>query len=68
MEKQDRIEFLKKEILKHNEAYYKNDAPLITDAEYDALKHELKDLLGENSNDEVLNLVGYKVLDGFKKV
>ena len=68
MEKQDRIEFLKKEILKHNEAYYKNDAPLITDAEYDALKHELKDLLGKNSNDEVLNLVGYKVLDGFKKV
>ena len=27
MEKQERIEFLKKEILKHNEAYYKNDNP-----------------------------------------
>ncbi len=67
-QKQERIDYLKKEILKNNEAYYKNDAPLITDAEYDTLKHELKDLLGENSNDEVLNLVGYKVLDGFKKV
>ena len=41
-EKEKRIEFLKKEIEKHNEAYYKNDSPLITDAEYDALKEELK--------------------------
>ncbi len=66
MEKQERIDFLKKEILKHNEAYYKNDKPLISDAEYDALKHELKSLVGED--DEVVNLVGYKVLDEFKKV
>lgn len=66
MEKQERIEFLKKEILKHNEAYYKNDNPLISDAEYDALKHELIDLVGED--DEVVKLVGYKVLDEFKKV
>lgn len=67
-EKQNRIDYLKKEILKHNEAYYRNDAPLISDAEYDDLKHELKRLLGDDSNDEVLNLVGYKVLDEFKKV
>lgn len=66
MEKQERIEFLKKEILRHNEAYYKNDNPLISDAEYDALKHELIDLVGED--DEVVKLVGYKVLDEFKKV
>ncbi|MDD2839805.1 MAG: NAD-dependent DNA ligase LigA [Rickettsiales bacterium] len=66
MEKQQRIEFLKKEILKHNGAYYKNDKPLVSDAEYDALKHELKNLVGEE--DEVVNLVGYKVLDEFKKV
>jgi len=65
---QERIEYLKKEILRHNEAYYKNDAPLITDAEYDELKQELKKLLGDDSDDEVLNLVGYKVLDEFKKV
>ncbi|HSQ98104.1 MAG TPA: NAD-dependent DNA ligase LigA [Rickettsiales bacterium] len=66
MDKQQRIDFLKKEILKHNEAYYKNDKPLVSDAEYDALKRELKSLVGEN--DEVVNLVGYKVLDEFKKV
>lgn len=68
IQKQARIDYLKAEILKHNEAYYGKDNPLITDAEYDALKHELKELLGEDSNDEVLNLVGYKVLDAFKKV
>lgn len=68
MEKIGRIEFLRKEILKHNEAYYTNDAPLITDAEYDSLKEELKHLLGENSNDDIINSVGYKILDEFKKV
>lgn len=68
MEKQQRIDYLKKEILKHNEAYYRNDAPLISDAEYDELKQELKGLLGDDSNDEVLNLVGYRVLNEFKKV
>lgn len=39
-----RIEFLTKEIKKHNEAYYNQDAPTITDAEYDKLFKELKDL------------------------
>ena len=67
-EKEKRIEFLKKEIEKHNEAYYTNDSPLITDAEYDALKEELKQLLGKDSNDEILNSVGYTILDEFKKV
>lgn len=64
----DRIEFLKKEILKHNEAYYKNDSPLISDGEYDALKEELKKLLGSEADDDVLNLVGYKIKDEFQKV
>ncbi len=39
-----RIEFLTSEIKKHNEAYYNQDAPTITDAEYDKLFRELKDL------------------------
>ena len=65
---QSRIEFLKKEILKHNKEYYEDSAPTITDAEYDALKRELKELLGENSTDEILNSVGYKVLSKFEKV
>lgn len=72
-EKQKRIEYLKKEIKKHNEAYYKNDSPLITDAEYDALKEELKKLLYKDYNneeikDDTLNSVGYAVLDEFSKV
>ncbi len=67
-QKQERIDYLKKEILKHNEAYYKNDSPLISDAEYDELKEELKKLVGDSMDDEVLNLVGYKVLDEFQKV
>ena len=72
-EKEKRIEFLKKEIEKHNEAYYKNDSPLITDAEYDALKEELKKLLHKDYNneeieDDTLNSVGYTILDEFKKV
>ena len=40
----DRIEFLKKEIEKHNKLYYENNAPSISDSEYDALFKELKDL------------------------
>ena len=39
-----RIEFLTQEIKKHNEAYYNEDAPTITDAEYDRLFKELKNL------------------------
>ena len=39
-----RIEFLTSEIKKHNEAYYNQDAPTISDAEYDKLFRELKDL------------------------
>lgn len=39
-----RIEFLTNEIKKHNDAYYNQDAPTISDAEYDKLFKELKDL------------------------
>lgn len=39
-----RIEFLTAEIKKHNEAYYNQDTPLVTDAEYDKLFKELKTL------------------------
>lgn len=40
----DRIEFLKAEITKHNRLYYEQDAPSISDSEYDALFKELKEL------------------------
>src|SRR5437867_13448964 len=39
-----RAEVLRAEIARHNEAYYVRDAPLISDAEYDALVAELRRL------------------------
>ncbi|MBI4295677.1 MAG: NAD-dependent DNA ligase LigA [Chloroflexi bacterium] len=40
----ERIEQLRKEINHHNYRYYVLDSPVISDAEYDALMQELKDL------------------------
>lgn len=40
----ERIAFLCREIERHNRLYYENDAPEITDAEYDHLFQELKEL------------------------
>lgn len=39
-----RIDQLRREIIRHNEAYYEADAPVISDAEYDLLMRELKAL------------------------
>ncbi len=39
-----RIETLRQEIERHNRLYYQEDAPEITDAEYDRLFNELKEL------------------------
>lgn len=39
-----RIEELRQEIEHHNRLYYQDDAPEISDAQYDLLFHELKDL------------------------
>ena len=66
-----RIEFLREEIKKHNRAYYQNDAPLITDAEYDELFRELKSL--ENAypeyitNDSPTQKVGAELETDFKE-
>ncbi len=38
---EERLEQLRGEIARHNELYYRNDAPEISDAEYDALMREL---------------------------
>ena len=40
----ERAEFLRREITRHNDAYFVNDAPLIPDADYDALVRELREL------------------------
>src|SRR5918912_3690759 len=39
-----RAEVLRAEIARHNEAYYVRDAPLVSDAEYDALVGQLREL------------------------
>ncbi len=44
LEIETKINGLRKEINFHNEAYYENDAPVISDAEYDELYRELKRL------------------------
>ncbi|MBR1374949.1 MAG: NAD-dependent DNA ligase LigA [Cardiobacteriaceae bacterium] len=38
------VQSLRREIEKHNQAYYELDNPLISDSEYDALMRKLKDL------------------------
>ncbi|MDR2527150.1 MAG: NAD-dependent DNA ligase LigA [Rickettsiales bacterium] len=60
------VEKLRREIEKHNELYYKNSQPLITDAEYDKLKAKYRDLVGEH--DEFLQSVGYATLENFSKI
>jgi len=40
----DRVDWLRREIARHNESYFINDAPTIPDAEYDALARELREL------------------------
>ena len=44
----DRIEELREQIRYHNRRYYVEDAPEISDAEYDALYKELESLEGEH--------------------
>lgn len=68
---------LRAELVKHNIAYYQEDNPLITDAEYDALKRQLEQLenahpelvaeLNQTSNDP-LQTVGAKAKNGFRKI
>ncbi len=55
-----------------NTAYHTKDAPVMTDAEYDALRREADDLLAAHPElgdaAEVLDEVGAKPAAGFKKV
>lgn len=43
----ERAEFLRAEITRHNDAYFVHDAPLIPDADYDAMVRELRALEAE---------------------
>lgn len=65
-----KIEELKEKILKANRSYYVLDDPVMTDAEYDFIKSELRQLETERPEYKtgILENVGYKVLDSFSKV
>ena len=67
-----RIEFLTNEIKKHNDAYYNQDAPTISDAEYDKLFKELKTLETQYplfaKPDSPTKKVGGVASDKFKEV
>ena len=72
MEIEQRINYLRKVIAYHSKRYYENDAPEISDFEYDKLFEELKAL--EASHPELYSptsptqRVGGKALDKFEKV
>lgn len=48
MKAAERVAWLREELARHNDAYFTNDAPLIPDADYDALARELRALEAEH--------------------
>ena len=68
----DPIDELRAEIAHHEHLYYVMDAPVLTDAQYDALMNRLKALEAEHPErvtpDSPTQRVGGKVKDGFAKV
>ncbi|MBR3032377.1 MAG: NAD-dependent DNA ligase LigA [Clostridiales bacterium] len=72
MEIWERIEFLKTELEKHNKLYYENDAPIISDFEYDAMLRELEELEEKYpiyaTPDSPTKHVGGRVNEKFSKV
>ena len=67
MEKE--IDEITAKLEKANRAYYQEDKPIMSDSEYDKLKHKLMEIAKEtNRHFDILDNVGYKVLDKFEKV
>ncbi len=69
---EERINRLRKEISYHSKRYYENDAPEISDFEYDKMFEELKRLEAEHpefySETSPTQRVGGKALDKFEKI
>lgn len=67
-----RITQLREEIQRHNELYYQEARPAISDREYDALVQELADLEAAHPDlvvgDSPTQLIGEKPLEGFRTV
>src|SRR5258708_6584853 len=68
----ERIAQLRREIEEHNRRYYDEAAPTITDAEWDALFRELRELEEKHLDlvtpDSPTQRVGGKLSEGFAKV
>ena len=68
----ERIDELRREIRHHEELYYVHAAPEITDAEFDALMHELKALEAQHPElvtpDSPTQRVGGRPAEGFATV
>ncbi|RTK93362.1 MAG: NAD-dependent DNA ligase LigA [Rickettsiales bacterium] len=65
------IKLLRQKIAQYNEEYYINDAPSVSDAEYDQVFHRLVTLEQQYpqflSEDSPTNKVGFKIQDKFNK-
>lgn len=68
----DRIHFLRQQIAQWNEEYYRQDAPTVTDAEYDRLFAELQQLEADfpalHSADSPTQRVGAAPLEKFNQI
>lgn len=68
----ERVKKLREEIEYHNYRYYVLDSPVISDAEYDALMRELRELEAQYPElitpDSPTQRVGFKPAEGFKEV
>lgn len=68
----ERADFLRRELARHSQAYYVLDAPVVTDAEYDALMEALRRLEAEHPElvtaDSPTQRVGGVAAEGFAKV
>ena len=67
----NRIDCLRKEIERNSKLYYENDAPVISDYDYDMMFRELTELEDQNPEfltpDSPTHRVGGKALDKFEK-
>ena len=72
MEPLDRIEYLRREIRRHETLYYQHSTPEISDVEFDRLLHELEALERENPDlvtaDSPTQRVGGTITGGFATV
>ena len=72
MDTWERMDYLRKELERHNKLYYENDAPEISDFEYDAMLRELEDLEAKYPiyavPDSPTKHVGGRVNEKFSKV